>query len=266
MIIDAHTFISPHKDGFGPGRDATLEALLREMDRCAVERAVILPIAATVPYIKRTSNDFVQECCTRYPDRLTGFASIHPTESPDPVALLRETLGRFNFQGLKIHPRFMGCAASDDAVIALVKEAARHDIPVAVDGLLWKPTPLDQQTPFHVDRLCKAVPQARIILCHTGGFRFLDALAVAKANDNVYFDLSLILEYFAGTPFEDQFLFVLKEIGANRLIFGSDHPQSPMAKSYAACREVLTRHGFSQEEQQWIFGKTFESLLPGNHA
>jgi len=115
--------------------------------------------------------------------------------------------------------------------------------------------------PLNIDTLCKRVPEARIIMCHAGGFRFMDALAVAVANDNVFLDLSISLCYFHDTPFEDQFMFVLKQVGARRLIYGSDHPQHPLDKSFAESKALLEKHGFTQDERAWVFGETIRSLV-----
>jgi predicted TIM-barrel fold metal-dependent hydrolase len=262
VIIDAHTYVNPERDGFGARFDATLAALIRNLDESPVERAIVLPIAADTPYIKRTSNEYVAECCGKHPDRLVGFASVHPLEESDAPGVLERAVRDLNLKGLKIHPRFMGFSASDPRLVPLVRKAGELGVPVAVDCYLWRPTPLHMQEPFHIDLLCKAAPETKIIMCHTGGFRFLDALAVAKANDNVYFDLSLSLTYFHGTPFEEQFMFVLKSIGARRLVYGSDHPQEPLAACYARARDILNENGFSEEDQAWIFGGTIASLLP----
>jgi hypothetical protein len=254
--------VNPRKDGFGDRYDATLGNLIRNLDASPVDKAIILPIAADTLYVKRTTNQFVYECCRQYPERLIGFASVHPKEDENASEVLERDVREFNLKGLKLHPRFMGVAASDSCVVQVVRKAAELRIPVAIDCYLWKPTPLHLQVPFHIDTLCKQVPEARIIMCHTGGFRFLDALAVAKANDNVYFDLSLSLSYFHETPFEDQFMFVLKSIGAHRLIHGSDHPQEPLAECYQSARSILSQHGFSPEEQEDIFGGVIGRLMP----
>ena len=261
VIIDAHTHIHPEADAFGAGHDATLDNLLRNLDACEVERAVVLPIAADSPFVKRIENRFVHESCAKHPDRLIGFASVNPLETDDPAAVLEHEVRELNLKGLKLHPRLMGVSADDSRVVPLVQCAADLGIPVAIDCYLWKPTPLRMQLPMNVDVLCKRVPEAKVIMCHAGGFRFLDTLAVVKANDNVHVDTSLSLTYFAGTPFEDQFMFVLKQIGPRRIIYGSDHPQAPVAETLPRAREILGKHGFDKTDLSWILGRTFTSLF-----
>jgi len=262
MVVDAHTHTHPDRDGMGEGCDASLEHLLESMESCGVDKAVLLAEAVDVPYIKRIDNRFVGECCRKHPDRLIGFASVHPQED-GAVARFEEDVRRYGLQGLKLHPRFQGVSADDPRLAPLVEKAAELGVPVAVDAFLWKPTPLRLQLPINIDALCKRVPEAKIILCHAGGFHFMDALAVVVANDNAYLEISATLPYFQGTPFEDQFMFALKQAGPHRVIYGSDHPQKSMGACLEQARTVLERHGFTEDDVAWILGKTMLSVLPG---
>lgn len=261
MVIDGHTHVHADRDGLGKQYDARLEHLLHAMDEAHVAKALIMAEAVNVPYIKRIDNRFVADCCARHPDRLIGFASVHPLEknAPSELAHAIQDLGLI---GLKLHPRFQGVSADDPRCVELVRMAADFGVPIAVDALLWKPTPLRLQLPINIDGLCKQVPEARIIMNHAGGFHFLDTLAVAVANEHVYVELSVALPYFCGTPFEDQFLYVLHQIGSRRLIFGSDHPQKNMAQALETTRALLTKAGFNEDDLAWVLGRTLRSLLP----
>jgi uncharacterized protein len=265
MIIDGHAHVHPDRDGQGPKYDARLDTLIRNLDECEVDRALIYAEAVDVPYIKRIENAYVGEVCERHPDRLIGFASVHPAEERA-VETFVEAVNRWNLRGLKLHPRFQGVSAADPRVAALVEKAAELDLPVAIDALLWKPTPLTVQMPINIDTVCKAVPGARIMITHAGGLHFMDAFAVAIANPNTYLEISTSLTYFHDTPFEDQFLFVLKKLGPRRVIFGSDHPQEPLKPCFELSRSILRKHGFSEGDLGWIFGKTLLSILPGAEA
>ncbi len=263
MIIDAHTHVHPQKDGYGKKHDASLDFLMENLAESEVDKAAIFPIAGDSPTVSRVQNSFIAECCEKYPDQLIGFASVHPLEDANAPEALERDVEQYNLKGLKLHPRVQGFSAEDERIVPVVEKAAELGLPVAIDCMLWKPTPLRDQLPLNIDTLSKRVPEAKIIMCHAGGFFFLEALAVAVANDNVYLDVSVSLEYFSGTPFEDQFVFVLKQVGAKRVIYGSDHPEKPLGKTYPTVKSILKKHGFSDEDLDWIFGKTFMSILPG---
>lgn len=260
MIIDAHTHIHQDADGLGTKYDARIDHLLQAMDQAGVTKAIVMAEAVDVPYIKRISNEFVAEICAKHDNRLIGFASVHPGD-PDAPRQLEYALDTLGLKGLKLHPRFQGIAADDPRCVELVQIATSRNVPCAVDAFLWKPYPLRVQLPLNIDSLCKQVPDARIIMNHAGGFHFLDALAVAIANDHVYLELSVTLPFFAGTPFEDQFVFVLKQLGPRRLIFGSDHPQKSLPVVLQTTRDMLGKAGFSEEDAQWVLGKNVMNLL-----
>lgn len=261
MIIDAHTHVHPQADGFGPRYDAGLEAFIRDLDASEVDKAILLPLATVTGMFPPISNEFVAECCSKHPDKLIGFATVYPGQDKDAAGTLERDVARFGLKGLKLHPRHQGMSVADPRVIPVVRKAAELNIPVAIDCMLWKPIPLRDQVPFNVDDLCKAVPEAKVIMCHAGGWRFLDALAVVKVNDNVYMDLSASLEYFHETPFEDQFMFVLKQAGANRLIYGSDFPDRSVKESFVRSKAILEKHGFSGDDLDQIFCRNILSLL-----
>ncbi|MEX2016674.1 MAG: amidohydrolase family protein, partial [Candidatus Hydrogenedentales bacterium] len=223
MIIDALTHVNPNPKAFGDRYDASVEFLIKNLEESPVDRAVVTAIAADTYY--GTSNEFVIECCRKYPDRLIGVASVDPLRDPDAVATLERCVREGGMRGLKLHPRHQKLSVADPAVFPVVEKAAELGVPVWICGSQWRNAPLKFQMPIHVDDLCKAVPEAKIIIAHAGGFLFLQALMVAVANPNVYLETSTDLKYFYGTPFEDQLMFVLKQVGARRVIYGSDHPE-----------------------------------------
>ena len=89
----------------------------------------------------------------------------------------------------------------------------------------------------------------------------MDGFVVAVANENVYLETSISMKYFRGTPFEDQYMFTLKQIGAHRIVFGSDHPEDPVQICHERTVEVLNDHGFSDDDQAQILGGTISSLI-----
>ena len=202
MIIDSHVHIHPNKDGFGPKYNASIEFLLENIENSEVDKAVILPIVASDPFLRNVQNKYVGEICGKYPNLFWGFASVDPARGKDAIKELEDTVKEYNLKGLKLHPRFQNMAMNDFRLISVVDKAADLGIPIAIDTLIWKPTPLRFQDPLLIDDVAKAVPDAKIIMCHMGGYRFMDALFVAVANDNVYLDISVTVEWIHKSPFE----------------------------------------------------------------
>ena len=261
MIIDAHVHVHPDAKGFGDKYDATVEFLIENLEDSPVEKACVLPIAAEDPFLRNVTNDFVAEICEKYPDQLIGFASVDPKKGEAAAKELEDLVTKYDLKGLKLHPRFQGFSPDDPVIFPVVRKAGELGIPVAIDSYIWKPTPLKWQMPLLIDDLAKAAPETKIIVCHSGGYRFMDALFLAKANDNVYLDTSATLRWLMGTPFEDQFAFMLKSAGAERIIFSSDHPEHPTKDCYEHTKLALDKFGFNEEEQGMIFGANIIRLL-----
>ncbi len=259
MIVDALTHVHANKDRFGNGTDARVEFLISNLDRAGIDKAVVTAIAADTNY--GTTSEYVAECCQRYPDRIIGFASVDPLRDPDAVAKLECYVTESGLRGLKLHPRHQQLSVDDPRVVPVVAKAAELGIPVMVCGSQWKHAPLAWQDPANVDVLCKRVPDAKIIIAHGGGFRFWDAFIVAVANENVYLETSILLNYFRGTPYEQQYRFTLEQLGASRLIYGSDHPEDPAGDCYPRSRSILEEYGFTAEDCAKIFGENILGLV-----
>lgn len=260
MIIDALTHVHPDPRAYGPEHDLSLDNLIANVDASPVDRAVVTAIASDTRY--GTDTEFVAECCRTYPEKLIGFCSVDPLRDSGALEKLERYAGDMHMRGLKLHPRHQRFSPADPGIVPVVVRAAELGLPVAICGSQWKHAPLEHQLPMNIDALCKRVPQAKIIICHSGGFKFMDAFVVAVANENVYLETSISLNYFAGTPFEEQFMFTLKKIGAHRVVYGSDHPEFPLKACYAKSVEIFDRHGFSESDRAKIFGENILSLLP----
>jgi uncharacterized protein len=259
MIIDALTHIHPNPDSFGNDSDLSPEFIIAELNQSPVDKAIVTAIAADNHY--STSTEFVIEQCTRYPDHLIGFASVNPLTNLNAVADFESYIKNDGMRGLKLHPRHQHFGADDTRIVPVVEKAAELGVPITICGSQWKHAPLRDQMPMNIDILAKRVPKANIIIAHGGGFHFMDAFVVAIANENVYLETSISLNYFADTPFEDQYIFTLKQLGAHRIIYGSDHPEAPLATCYTQSKALLGKHNFTQEEQAKILGENIQRLI-----
>lgn len=259
MIIDALAHIHPDPKSFGAKYDLSPEHLIHNLDNSLVDRAIVTAIEGENNYCTPTT--YIIDMVEKYPDHLIGFASVNPITNPNAVADFEKYVTEYGMRGLKLHPRHQGLSADDERIVPVVEKAAELGVPVTMCGSLWKHAPLRNQQPINVDVLAKRVPEAKIIIAHGGGFKFMDAFVVAVANDNVYLETSISMKYFAETPFEDQYMFTLHKIGAHRVIFGSDHPEDPTALCYERSVEMINRHGFDGDAECKIFGENIRSLI-----
>jgi uncharacterized protein len=186
--------------------------------------------------------------------------SVHPAD--DRAAL--DEIDRVAEAGaawLKLHPNTQQFDVADPSVTAIVTRATERGLPVLFDAY----SPWDGNQPGKFADLAMAVPDARIILAHAHGPGFPQLLIYDVVGRypgwrrNVWIDISVTGLMLAGSPFAEQFAWVLRKVGTDRVIFGSDYPlDDPMT----AARAVADL-GFTVSEQAAILHDNAESLLNG---
>lgn len=184
--------------------------------------------------------------------------SVHPA---DGLAALRE-IDRVAAAGaawLKLHPNTQRFDVADPSVVKVVRKAAEHGLPVLFDAY----SPWDANQPGKFVNLATAVPESRLVLAHAHGPGFPQLLVydiLARYPDwhrNVWIDISVTAAMLAGGPFAEQFAWVLRKVGVDRVVFGSDYP---LDDPLTAIRAVVDL-GFTDEEQAAILHDNASVLL-----
>ena len=204
LIIDAHCHAGRGQAMSAPWTTrADPEITLRHMAEAGIDRTVIFPINNT-EYEK--PNQEIAEICGRYPGKFIGFAKHDPQAEAGRIrSLLRREVESLGLKGLKLHR--LPTREVLDAVAEL-------GIPI-----LYHP---EKVANFHM--IAAEYPQIPFIMAHLGNFashewrEHFEAIAVARRYPNVYLETSSVVFF--------QFLeMAARELGAGKLIFGSDGPE-----------------------------------------
>lgn len=184
--------------------------------------------------------------------------SVHPADGQDAL----EEVDRVAAAGaawLKLHPNTQDFDVADPAVEKVVARATERRLPVLFDAY----SPWDANQPGKFVNLAMAVPESRLILAHAHGPGFPQLLVYDIVGRypwwgrNVWIDISVTGALLAGGPFAEQLAWVLRKVGVDRVIFGSDYPvDDPLA----ALRAV-DGLGFTDEEQAAILHDNAGALL-----
>jgi predicted TIM-barrel fold metal-dependent hydrolase len=255
MIIDAHTHIDPDIRGFGAHKDASAETLVANLKSAGIDQAVVLAVEPRIP------NEFVAQKCAEFP-QLIGFVSLNPLDLPSVAPTLREYVGTGRMRGVKLHPRWQGFTIEHvREVISLVEQAATYRVPILFDAFPHGATFFNIHEVQLVHEVAQAVPEAEIIMAHTGGIHVLEALMVVKGNRNVMVDLSFTPFWFAGSSVYSDLVFVMRKIGANRILHGSDSPEILPAKAIEDSLSLCEQAGFGEGDRELIFSGNIQRLL-----
>jgi predicted TIM-barrel fold metal-dependent hydrolase len=253
MIIDAHVHISDDGKWFNTNIDASVDRLEKDLEKSAVDKVVILPLNEV------TSNESVRDLCRKYPDRFIGLATVDPVKDKKAVNNLEKAIQDYRLKGLKLHPRRQGFAPNNSLIYPVLEKAIDLEIPVLFDTYLQNNNvALNKLLPFEYDLLAKRYPELKIILAHAGGHRVLDAYFVAKANENVYLDVSHVFTYFQGSSVISDLLFVIRHLD-RKIIYGSDFPESSLSDYYNLVNKNISQ--LSDCDTEAIYGGTVAKLL-----
>lgn len=206
----------------------------------------------------RRMNNRVLELARTSDGRFFPLCSVHPADGKAAAKELGR-VARLGARGLKLHPNTQQFDVADSSVRRIVATAAEFHLPVLFDA--YSPFDADQAGKFV--RLAMELPDARLILAHAHGPRFPELLVyeILARYDwwkrNVWIDLSATATLLADGPFATQLLWVLRKVGTDRLLFGSDFPLDDPRRAIAAVAGL----GFSSDELLRVFYRNARDLF-----
>lgn len=196
----------------------------------------------------RTHNDWVIATAAKDP-KLLPVATVHPYDGAAALTELQRVAER-GVKVLKIHPHTQKFDAADPRVLALVRRAGELGVIVLMDNAGIVPDDCEKLFNLALD-----APQTTFIFAHLGGlnFRFWNILAAARTAENlfaenIYFDISATVALVADSPIEAEFVWTLRNVGVEHVLFGSDYPQFSVARNASA----LDRLGLTEAEKTSI--------------
>ena len=212
-VIDHHTHL--HLNYGHDARTGTGD-VLQAMEEADVAHSIIIDVCGIYGEDYREGNDHAAEAVREHPDKLTGFAYLHPPYAGIEACLAEadRCIRVLGFRGLKIHPvTDYHPINSPEFVYPLVEKAVALDVPLFVHT--GHPP---MSGPILMADLARRHPKAKLILGHLGHAMFSDACWVGKEYPNVYADISM-----------NQFGAIknaYRAFGPDRMLFGSDSPTS----------------------------------------
>lgn len=201
----------------------TVDTLLTTMDAAGIERAVLLGWYWENWDTCQWQNRFYAACVHAHPDRLSAFATLHPSAG---VAAVEAEIRRASNEGLigigELSPHSQGHGVNEPAFLAALALAGELGWPVNlhVTDPASRPFPGRVETPGDdFVSLAQAFPRTTFMLAHWGGLLpWCDPRFAALKN--LYYDTAASpLLYDAGIWSRGA-----ATLPADRILFGSDFP------------------------------------------
>ena len=249
MIIDAHCHLG---EGFRSSQSA--EALLLEMDKNNVEKAVIVPMDKFIAVYNQEGNDYILEVSRKYPKRFIPMATVNPWFGEKALKELECAFSK-GARGLKLHPFLQGFRISDEIVFSLVELAIKYRRPV----YLHTGTPISGE-PYQLTELAMRYPECSFIMGHMGFSDFWnDVVLATSAVKNIYLETSnhvptFISSVIGNTSYTGP---MVGKVGANRILYGSDSPENSMSIEIEGINSVIE----SANDRRYIFETVAKKLF-----
>lgn len=240
-----------------------IDELLRAMDDAGVARACLLGWYWEKPETCSGQNRFFAACVRDHPDRLSAFATVHPSCGPEAV---RAEMRRAHEEGLiglgELSPHSQGHAVDDPGFAAALTFAGelRWPVNLHVTDPDTRPFPGRIETPLSdFAQLARAYPGTNFILAHWGGLlplrdesvRSLPNVWYDTAASPLMYDASIWARFMAVVP-------------GDRIVFGSDYPLNlyPRASVAAEMARFVAEARAAQATTD-ILGGNFERAFLG---
>lgn len=234
MIIDMLAHI-----GIKKGEDYHFESLLEIMDKAGVDKCMICSQLETI------NNDYIHECCVKYPNRAIGFAVINPWDINGEEEL-EKCFRDYNFYGIKLNAIRFGYSADRHSVLNPLFDLCRkYKKCVVVHG---------QSDMFSIPdkwaEMARTYPDVPLILFHMG-VPLMYERACQLARDIPNFYLSTCGTYVPVIKMAYEIA------GPEKILFSSDAPFGDEAQEIEKVRYITD----NQEHIDMMLGGNAKLLL-----
>lgn len=272
MIIDFHTHTFPasiapkaiqslsataHLTACTDGTDA---GLTQSMEEAGIQYSVLLPVATKPSQVTGINELALKINETSETSGFISFGGMHP-ECENYKEVLK-TLAKNGVKGIKIHPVFQKTNLDDEKYLHIIDEACNQGLyTVTHAGMdIGFPGDTKASTPKTIHMLDTVKPD-KMILAHMGGWDEWDMVTSEILGRNVYLDTAFSVNLPSMTynrlMDKDQFTKMIKQHGADKILFGTDSPWSDQKESIQLIQEL----NLSSEEKNLILYKNACNIL-----
>ena len=256
----AHLMPPPARSAWWP--EGGVELLLRHLDACEIEKAIVFPpFANQMEGSMLRANQWALGEVRLHPDRLIPAGTIFPL-AQDALAVL-QMLNDLGVHWVKIHPAIDLHDIADPKAIPFYTRAAELgfvlDYHTGPHG-----APLAFAKPEKFDHLAWDYPNLRLVFEHLGGRVYYPEFAAVLDNHpgRTFGGLTSIYEpaKYLWHIEKTQLEALVKGLGADRFIFGLDFPWNSIEETRQHI-DIIRSLDISETDKELILGGNLTGLL-----
>lgn len=262
MIIDFHSHAFPNplanraitsilersKSYYPAHTDGTIDGLKQNMANFGVDLSVLQPVI-TKPTQHKTLNDWAKSV---QDENIVSFGGVHPDS--DDYKRDIDYVCELGLKGLKFHAEYQLFQVDELRMLKIYDYAFSKGLIVlhhaGFDPAFKAPY---RSTPKQFASVAKQMQGGTLVVGHLGGLQQWNEVEEHLVGANVYLETSM---GFSQYP-TDQFLRILKNHGAEKLLFGSDTPWGNLGEEL----KIFQSLPISDSEKELILHKNAERIL-----
>jgi predicted TIM-barrel fold metal-dependent hydrolase len=257
--------------------DISGDMIVKDMNAAGIDKSVLLAVDwGLARYLGEPKlsieeiNKVFADAAEKYPQRLIAFAGIDPRRDKA-AEMVERFLKEWGMKGIKLHSA-AGFYPNDKVCYPIYEKALEYGVPVLLHtGEVLKPLYFKYCQPIYVQEVAMDFPDLPIILAHTGGCWYSEAVAICSNATNVYLDLSVWQpRLLRPLEFYRALRKLLDSVPWQRVLFGSDYPylkllinQERWVKAFTEIPDSVKEQGieFTAEEIAGIMGGNAAKIL-----
>lgn len=262
MIIDFHTHAFPDKIAkktidmlydmcnriYTPCSDGSLQGLKNNMQKFGVDLSVVQPIV-TNPKQTKSINEWA---ATITEGNVISFGGVSPYS--DDYKRDIDFVCSLGLKGLKFHVEYQDFVLDDPKMLKIYDYAFSKGLIIlhhaGADPAFKAPY---RSSPKQFYNIAKELRGGTLIAAHLGGHAQWDEVEKYIVGTDIYIDTSMGQKFYS----QKQFLNIVKNHGANKILFGSDSPWSRADEEIESIKTLP----LTEEQKQLIFYKNSQKLL-----
>lgn len=259
MIIDAHTHVGPFieekrikPESISINYDRWEEIL----DQNDIDKAVIMPTTGydTSEGINSTKklNNKVQSLVREYERFTTGIGTVEPSHQRRALGEIERLGSMENISGVMWHHRHQGSSIDDPTTTECLSKIKELDLVAYIHSF-----PESQlENLGKIEKIAPITDAPIIVLDALGLYSNIEtAIDLADEYDNIYFDTALL--FSLGRIVER----MVDEVGAERLIFGSDLYTNPLMYRHSPDLYQVQKAKITEIEKKKILSENIRKIL-----
>jgi predicted TIM-barrel fold metal-dependent hydrolase len=224
------------------------------------KQEAIRKIDASMGERLKSTNRWCCDVAEKYP-QLVPFIATDPwvlsvDEAQDHI---REMVEKRGAKGIKVHQGLQGFYLHDKRMLPICRLCIETDLPILAHSGPLRSAEQYAEPRAYAEAL-KTFPDLLLVLAHLGGGAWRQALEIARAYPNVYFDCSEIIEWTGApkAPTDRELAQLILDVGSERVMMASDFPWYDIGH---AAERVMELPLLSKEQKEAILGANAVRIL-----